>query len=49
MEASKLPNTEPKTLIIRMFKELSENFDSMKKDIETIKKNQLDIKKLYQK
>ena len=44
MEASKLPGTEFKTMVIRMLKELSENFNSMKKDIETIKKNQSEMK-----
>ena len=38
MEARKLPDTEFKTMVIRMLKELSENFNSMKKDTETIKK-----------
>ena len=46
MEASKLPDIEFKTKVMRMLKELSENFNSMKKDIETIKKkkNQSAIK-----
>ena len=38
MEARKLPDTEFKTMVIRMLKELSENFNSMKKDTETLKK-----------
>ena len=38
MEASKLLDIEFKTKVMRMLKELSENFNSMKKDIETIKK-----------
>ena len=38
MEARKLLDTGFKTIVIRLFKELSENFNSMKKDIETIKK-----------
>ena len=42
METSNLPGTEFKTLVIRLLKELSENFNkeivSIKKDIETIKK-----------
>ena len=44
MEASKLPNTEFKIMVTRMLKELSENLNSMKKDIETIKKNQSEVK-----
>ena len=44
MKASNLPDTEFKTVVIRMLKELSENFKSMKKDIETIKKNQSEMK-----
>ena len=43
MEASKLPDTEFKTTVIRMFKELSENFQKMKKDMEAIKMNQPEI------
>ena len=46
METSKLPDTEFKTMVIRMLmglsenlKELCENFNSVKKDIETLKKN----------
>ena len=38
METSNLLDAECKTLVIRMLKELSENFNSMKKNIETIKK-----------
>ena len=42
METSNLPGTEFKTLVVRLLKELSENFNkeivSIKKDIETIKK-----------
>ena len=42
MEASNLPETEFKTLVIRMLKKLSENLNkekvSIKKDIETIEK-----------
>ena len=30
-------------MVIRMLKELSDNYNSMKKDIETIKKNQSEI------
>ena len=41
MEESKLPDTEFKTMVIRMLKELSENFNQVKnKSIETVKKNQ---------
>ena len=36
MEASNLSDIEFKVMIIRMLKELSENYNSMKKDIETI-------------
>lgn len=35
MEANKLPDTEFKTMVIKIFKELNE---TIKKDIETIKK-----------
>ena len=38
MEASNLPDTEFKNILIRLLKEFSENFNSMKKDIETLKK-----------
>ena len=44
MEASKIPDTEFKTIVIKVLKELSENFNSMKKDMEIIKKNQSEIK-----
>ena len=37
MEASKLPGTEFKTVVLRMFKELSDNFNSLKKDQSEIK------------
>ena len=40
MEASKLPDTEFKTMNIRTLRQLSENFNNVKKDIETMKKNQ---------
>ena len=40
MVASKLEDTEFKTMVTMMLKELSENFNSIKKDIETIKKKQ---------
>ena len=39
MEARKLPDTEFKTMVTRMLKELSENFSSIKKDMETTNKN----------
>ena len=35
METRKLPDTEFKTMVIRMLKELNENFNSMKIDLET--------------
>ena len=38
MEASNLPDTEFKNILIRLLKEFSKNFNSMKKDIETLKK-----------
>ena len=44
MEARKLPDTEFKTMVIRMLKELSENFNSIKKDIDIIGKNQPEMK-----
>ena len=37
MEASNLPDIKFKILVIRMLKELSENFKNMKKNIETAK------------
>ena len=41
MEASHLPDTEFKIMVIKMLKELSRNFNSMKRDTESIlhKKN----------
>ena len=43
MEASNLPENEFKTLVIRMLKKFSKNFNkervSIKRGIETIKKN----------
>ena len=33
MEAIKIPDTELKIMVIRMFTELSENFNSIKKDM----------------
>ena len=44
MEASKIPDTEFKTIVIKVLKELSENFNSIKKEMEIIKKNQSEIK-----
>ena len=44
MEASNLPHIEFKTMIIRMLKELSKNFNSIEKDIYTIKNNQSEMK-----
>ena len=46
MEASNLPDTEFKRMVIRMFKKLNENFnkETTKKDIATIKKNQSEMK-----
>ena len=51
MEASKLSDIEFKRMVIRMlkkltdnYKEWSENCNSMKKEIETINKNQEDMK-----
>ena len=51
MEARKLSDTEFKTMIIRMLqeltdnsKELSEKYNCMKKEIETINKNQEEMK-----
>ena len=38
MKASELPGTEFKTMVIRMLKELSKGFNSIKKDMETIKR-----------
>ena len=40
MEARKLPDTEIKTMVIRMLKKLSENFNIIKYNMETIKNNQ---------
>ena len=41
-----LVDAEFKTLVVRMLKELSENFNSIKKDMETIKKNQSEMKNI---
>ena len=38
MEATKLPDTEFKTMVIRMLKELSENFNCIKENMETTQK-----------
>ena len=38
MKASKLPDTEFKAMVIRILKELGENFNRIKKDMETIKR-----------
>ena len=43
METSNLLDAEFNTLVIRILKELSENFNSIKKDTETIKKNQTEM------
>ena len=40
MEARKLPDTEFKTMAIIMLKEISENFNNIKEEIEDIKNNQ---------
>ena len=40
MKASKLSDKKSKTMVIIMLKELSGNFNSIKKRHETIKKNQ---------
>ena len=44
METNKLPDTDFKTMVIKMLKEHSENFNNMEKDIETIKRNQSEMK-----
>ena len=44
LEASKLSDIELKIMVIRTFKELNENYISMKKVIETMNKNQLEMK-----
>ena len=48
MEASKLSDIEFKRMVIRMLEELteelSENFKGMKKEIETINKNEEEMK-----
>ena len=44
MGESKLPDTEFKAMVKRILMELSENFKSMKNDIESIKKKQSEMK-----
>ena len=44
METSKLLDAAFKTLVIRILSELSENFNSIKKGMETIRKNQSEMK-----
>ena len=44
METSKPLDAELQTLVIKMLSELSENFNSIKKSMETIKKNQSEMK-----
>ena len=44
METSKLLDTEFITLVIRMLSKLSDNFNRIKKGMETIKKNQSERK-----
>ena len=53
IEATKLSDIKFKILVIRMLKELSENYKklsgnyiSMKKDIETMKENQVEMKNI---
>ena len=52
IEASNLSDIEFKVMVIRMLKELSKNYKelsgtyiNMKKDIETLNKNQMEMKK----
>ena len=42
-EASNVSDIEFKVMVIRMLKELSENYISMKKNIETMNKNHLEM------
>ena len=44
METSKPLDAELQTLVIKMLSELSENFNSIKRGMETIKKNQSEMK-----
>ena len=46
MVISNLSDAEIKTLVIRMAKELRENFNSITKGRETIKKNQSEMKNI---
>lgn len=48
MEARNLSDIEFKLMVIRILKKLSENYNNMKKEIETINKNQSEIKIPYQ-
>ena len=44
MKINNLSDTEFKVMVIWMHKELTENYNNMKKDIETMKKDQLEMK-----
>ena len=44
IETSNLLDEEFKTMIIRMLSEFNENFNNIKKGIETIEKNQSEVK-----
>ena len=44
METSNVLDAEFKTLVIRMLSDFTENFNSIKKGMETIKKNQSEMK-----
>ena len=44
MEASNLSRYTVQNMVIKVLKELSEKYNSIKKDIATIKKNQSEIK-----
>ena len=44
IEASNLSNIEFKVMVIRMLKKFHRTYISMKKDIETLNKNQLEMK-----
>lgn len=44
MEVKNLADIEFKVMLIRMLKELSKNYTSMKRDTETMKKNQSEMK-----
>ena len=43
METRNSSHTDFKVIVIRMLKKLSENYNSMKKDIKTMKNNQSEI------